>query len=153
MKNIKIVLVFVFAFVAVFISIYNYLYLREIELRLLSVETSLDVNVPDTVPTDVATEETPVALETFTGTLKKEQIPAELDLGDYWYWLYFDEPYTLEETAAGFPMDIDKIQVNPPSRETEGMDVFDGKHVEIQGNITWGYAESSVIQAEEIVIK
>ena len=152
MKNIKTALIIALAFGALFISFYNFFYLRGLENRLQGIEKNLNGSVSETVD-DVTPVETPVALETFVGTLKKEAIPAELDLGDYWYWLYFDEPYLLEENARGIPMDVDKLQVNPPAREVEGMDVFDGQHVEIKGNLTWGYAESTVIGAEEIVIK
>ena len=152
MKNIKIALVVALAFGALFISFYNYFYLRSLENRLRGIENSLTGNNLEVID-DTAPVETPVALETFVGTLKKERIPAELELGDYWYWLYFDEPYLLEQNARGIPMDVDKLQVNAPEREAEGMDIFDGQHVEIKGNIAWGYAESSVIQAEEIVIK
>lgn len=153
MKNIKIALIVTLAFGALFISFYNFFYLKNLENRLRGIETSLNKTGEEAPLDETAPEETSVALETFNGTLKKEQIPADLELGDFWYWLYFDAPYTLEENAAGFPMNIDKLQVNPPAREELGMNVFDGKHVEIKGILTWGYAESTVIQAEEIVIK
>ena len=153
MKNIKIALVVTLAFGALFISFYNFFYLRNLENRLRGIEANLQTTEKEVVIDDVEIEETPVVFKTFVGTLKKEAIPVELELGDFWYWLYFDEPYLLEQNARGIPMDVDKLQVNPPAREVEGMDVFDGQHVEIQGSITWGYAESSVIQAEEIVIK
>ncbi len=152
MKNIKTALVIALAFGALFISFYNFFYLRSLENRLRGIESSLTGNALEAIE-ETPTVDAPIALETFVGTLKKEAIPAELELGDYWYWLYFDEPYLLEENASGIPMDVDKLQVNPPSREIEGMDVFDGQHVEIKGNLTWGYAESTVIGAEEIVIK
>ncbi|OGC60116.1 hypothetical protein A2380_00840 [candidate division WWE3 bacterium RIFOXYB1_FULL_43_24] len=152
MKNIKIALVTVLAFVALFISFYNFFYLRNLENKIKDIESILpESNLEATE--DIIPAEDPVALETFVGTLTKDEIPAELELGDYWYWLYFDEPYLLEENARGMPMNVDKLQVNLPAQEIEGMDVFDGMHVEIKGSITWGYAESSVIQAEEIVIK
>ena len=85
------------------------------------------------------------------GTLKKESIPEELELGDLWFWLYFDEPHLLVNNASGVPLYIDKIQVNPP----EGLDIynlddFTDKKVEIYGYQTWGYAESSVFQAMSI---
>ena len=153
MKNIKIALVVTLAFGALFISFYNFFYLRNLENRLRGIETSLNKTDEEPPLDEELPKEAPLTLDTFTGTLKKEPIPTELELGNYWYWLYFDEPYTLEENSAGFPMEIDKMQVNPPVREEPGMDIYDGQHVEIKGNITWGYAESSVIQAEEIVIK
>ncbi len=156
MKNIKVAFAVLLGAGALFISFYNWTNLRKIETKLQKLEQI--VGDAKSLEEKVTTPETTVpeneqALVTFTGTLRKEEIPAELELGDYWYWIYFDEPYTLEQNAAGFPMDIDKIQVNPPQREEMGMDTFDGKHVEIKGYITWGYAESSVIQAEEIAIK
>lgn len=94
---------------------------------------------------------------TVRGTLKKEAIPEELQLGDYWYWLYFDEPYLLQGSALGYSTYVDKLQVLPPNRAPEvpnkeyDMDKHDGKRVEIYGYQSWGYAESSLIQAIAIV--
>ena len=156
MKNIKVAFAVLLGLGALFISFYNWTNLRKLEAKLQNLEQIVgDVkNLEKTVVTPEAiVPATEQALTTFTGTLRKEEIPAELELGDYWYWIYFDEPYTLEQNAAGIPMDVDKMQVNPPTGEEVDMDSFDGQHVEIKGYITWGYAESSVIQAEEITIK
>jgi hypothetical protein len=82
------------------------------------------------------------------GTIKKEIIPPELDLGDgYWYWFYFDEPFLNKESANGLPMLTEKLQVFPP-KDVENYDIenFLNKRVEAFGNMTWGYAESNVIQ-------
>ncbi len=85
------------------------------------------------------------------GTLKKEEIPQELELGDYWYWLYFEKPLLLVNNASGVPMYIDKIQVLPPqSPELYDVEEFLDKNVELYGYQTWGYAESSVFQINAI---
>lgn len=82
------------------------------------------------------------------GTLKKEPIPQELELGDYWYWLYFDNPHLLINNASGVPLYVDKIQVNPPeNKDMYDIENFVDKKVEVYGYQTWGYAESSVFQA------
>ena len=89
-------------------------------------------------------EENPTTL---IATIKKEVIPPELELGDYWYWAYFGEPYLQVNNAAGVPMYIDKIQLNPPTNQDfYNLDNFTDKKVEIYGYQTWGYAESSVFQ-------
>jgi hypothetical protein len=81
------------------------------------------------------------------GMVKKEQIPVELELGEYWYWLYFNEPFLLEENATGVPVSIDKIQVLPPwDNESFNIDNFLNIQVEIDGTLNWGYAESKVLQ-------
>ena len=85
------------------------------------------------------------------GTLKKEEIPQELELGEYWYWLYFEEPLLLVNNASGVPMYVDKIQVLPPqSAEIYDVEQFLDKEVELYGYQTWGYAESSVFQINAI---
>ncbi len=149
MKNIKLALVVTLAFAALFISFYNFFYLKSVEGRLQSIEkyTVEKGNLPDADDTESVVEDEVSpndGEEVFIGTLRKEAIPAELELGDYWYWLYFDEPYTLEENASGLPLEVDKLQI------TMGSDELDGKHVIATGKIGWGYAESSVIEATNI---
>ena len=85
------------------------------------------------------------------GSLKKEEIPQELELGNYWYWLYFENPLLLVNNASGVPMYVDKIQVLPPqSVEIYDLENFLDKDVELYGYQTWGYAESSVFQINAI---
>ena len=85
------------------------------------------------------------------GTLNKEEIPQDLELGEYWYWLYFDKPLLLVINASGVPMYVDKIQVLPPAtKDFYDTDSFVGKKVELYGYQTWGYAESSVFQINAI---
>lgn len=85
------------------------------------------------------------------GMIKKEEIPEELDLGDYWYWLYFAKPHLLVNNASGVPMYVDKIQLNAPQNtDIYVIDDFIDINVEVYGYQTWGYAESSVFQAEAI---
>lgn len=81
------------------------------------------------------------------GIVRKERIPAEMELGEYWYWLYFDEPYLLVNNAMGKPMYIDKIQLNPPEDSSYNLEDYVDLNVEVFGYQTWGYAESSVFQA------
>jgi hypothetical protein len=85
------------------------------------------------------------------GVLKEEPIPEELQLGDSWYWVYFDEPYLLVENALGVPQYVDKIQVYP-SEYVEFYDIEDfvNERVEIYGYLTSGYAESTVFQITSI---
>lgn len=90
---------------------------------------------------------------TVRGVIKKEKVPEELQLGDYWYWFYFDEPYLLTENASGYPQYIDKIQVLPPqNKDFSGIESYLNKHVEIYGSKTWGYAESNVFQLIAITV-
>jgi hypothetical protein len=79
------------------------------------------------------------------GQVRKEPIPTELELGDFWYWIYFDKPYLLIYNASGVPMYIDKIQAVPSgNRDFYDIEKFLNKEVEIHGFQGWGYAESSV---------
>jgi len=87
--------------------------------------------------------------DTFTvrGVIKKEKIPEELELGEDWYWIYFDEPYLLKNNASGWPQYIDKLQLVPPQDTAfYKIDDYLDSPVEIYGYNSWGYAESSVIQ-------
>ncbi|MFA6981980.1 MAG: hypothetical protein WC243_03090 [Patescibacteria group bacterium] len=89
-------------------------------------------------------EESTVFLE---GTIRKEAIPRELELGDYWYWIYFDTPVLQKNNASGVPLYIDKMQLNPPiEKDFYNIEDFVDKSVEVYGYQTWGYAESSVFQ-------
>ena len=88
--------------------------------------------------------------KTFRGTLRKEPIPKELELGEYWYVFYFDDPYLLEENAAGRPMYIKQIVVNGPKDNFYNLDDFVDKHVEIKGEFGNGYAESTVLNITAI---
>ncbi len=81
------------------------------------------------------------------GTIKKEAIPQDLQLGEYWYWFYFDEPYLLMNNTSGSPQYIEKIQVYAPTdRSINNIDNFLNTNVEIFGTNTWGYEQSNVIQ-------
>lgn len=85
------------------------------------------------------------------GTLKKEEIPQELELGEYWYWMYFEKPLLIVNNSSGVPMYVDKIQVLPPqSNDIYDVEQFLDKEVELYGYQTWGYAESSVFQINSI---
>lgn len=85
------------------------------------------------------------------GDLKKESIPAELELGEYWYWIYFEKPVLLVNSASGVPTYIDKMQLIPSENEDfYNLESFVDKRVEVYGYQTSGYAESSVFQVEAI---
>jgi hypothetical protein len=85
------------------------------------------------------------------GVIEKEEIPEELELGDYWYWMYFEKPLLLVNNASGSPMYVDKIQLTPPeNKDFYDIEGFVGKKVEAYGYQTWGYAESSVFQVSAI---
>jgi hypothetical protein len=90
----------------------------------------------------------------FYGTMVKERIPQELDLGEYWYRLYFNEPYYLEDNASGTPQYVNSLQVIlPPESSEDDYPFYEGAQVMIGGYLSWGYAESRVIQAEKIVLE
>jgi hypothetical protein len=86
-----------------------------------------------------------------TGTIKKEKSPVEMDLGEYWLWIYMEEPLLVEDNAQGRPMNFDKIQITSPVPELLNLENFLDKKVEVSGNIGWGYAESNVFNAISIV--
>ncbi|OGC46672.1 hypothetical protein A2713_02220 [candidate division WWE3 bacterium RIFCSPHIGHO2_01_FULL_35_17] len=85
---------------------------------------------------------------TALGVIKKEQIPADLELGEYWYWFYFDKPFLLENNSYGYPMMINKIQIVAGTNyknADEKLDEYLDKKLEINGELSWGYAESRII--------
>lgn len=86
----------------------------------------------------------------FRGIIRKDKIPAELQLGDYFTMIYFDEPYLLEDNASGKPVYMKSMQVNEPVDGSAKVSDYTGKHVEILGTLTWGYAESRVVQTVSI---
>lgn len=159
MKNLKIFLVVLLALGSLAISLYDFRLLKTLEQKITKIETSL---ISSLVAEPVAQSPEPKEEFTeqyknykyFTGTIKKEKIPLELELGDYWYWLYFDEPYLLEENAAGFPMNVEKLQISfAENTSNDKIEEFTDKHVTVQGYLTWGFAESTVIAAESIEVK
>jgi hypothetical protein len=85
------------------------------------------------------------------GIIKKEKIPRELELGDYWYWVYFDSPLYVTNNASGEPGYVSKLEVYPP-KDNQLFETFLNTHVEIDGSWTGGYAESSVIQINSLKI-
>ena len=82
-----------------------------------------------------------------TGVLRKEKIDESLELGsEYWYVLYFDEPFLVEENSSGHPMYDKSIQVQKGEKaDLVDLEKFVNKRVRIAGNLTWGYSESRVI--------
>ena len=85
------------------------------------------------------------------GKLKKEPIPEEIELGDFWYWVYFDEPHLLVDNALGVPQYVDKLEVYPPQYEDYyEIEEFIDEKVEIYGYLISGYAEDTVFQITAI---
>ncbi|OGC60548.1 hypothetical protein A3K34_01850 [candidate division WWE3 bacterium RIFOXYC1_FULL_40_10] len=91
--------------------------------------------------------DTALRYHTFKGTIKKDLIPPELELGDYWYNFYFDEPYLLEESSVGRPIYVNSLQIAEPTDGFFNLEDFIGKHVQVSGNFGWGYAESTTIES------
>jgi hypothetical protein len=85
---------------------------------------------------------------TFTvkGTVRKEVIPEELELGEYWYWFYFDDPYLLVENAVGYPLFIEKLQITDSIYSNFKIEEYINKHVILNFQLGAGYAESTVME-------
>jgi hypothetical protein len=84
------------------------------------------------------------------GTIKKEKIPPELDLGDYWYWIYLNEPLLIENNSSGIPMYVEKIELSNTHPSNVGIEPFLDRQVAVSGSIGWGYAESNVFNVVSI---
>jgi hypothetical protein len=85
-------------------------------------------------------------IKKFRGIIRYEKIPEEMQLGDYWYIMYFDEPYLLEENASGRPVYMKSLEITEFKDGFHKIDNFINKHVEVSGNYGWGYAESTLIE-------
>lgn len=159
MKNLKIFLIVSLALGSLAISLYDFRLLKTLEQKITKIERSLISSLdtkPIPQPPESKAEVTDLGknYKYFTGTIRKEKIPAELELGDYWYWIYFDEPYLLEENAAGFPMNVEKLQISfAENTNNNKIEEFTDKHVTVHGYLTWGFAESTVIAAESVEVK
>ena len=145
-KNLNFILIFIFSLNLLFLG---YLATKCFDKNTVpndqGINNSTQESISETTNViDSLGEDNPIML---IGTIRKENIPQELELGEYWYWIYFDDPHLLVNNASGVPIYIDKIQVNPP-KETDfySIEEFVDKKVEIYGYQTWGYAESSVFQ-------
>jgi hypothetical protein len=84
------------------------------------------------------------------GIIKKEKIPQELELGEYWYWIYLDEPLLIENNSLGIPMHVEKIQLANTSMNYVDMTPYLVREVEVSGSIGWGYAESNVFNVVSV---
>ena len=84
------------------------------------------------------------------GIIKKEKIPQELELGEYWYWIYLDEPLLIENNSLGIPMHVEKIQLANVQSNYVDMTPYLNKKVEVSGSIGWGYAESNVFNVVSV---
>lgn len=134
----------------------NSIKLISIESEISQVKKKIDeINISDTSKkTDDTSTQTgdvykPTEFE-LIGTIKKEEIPEDLQLGDYWYWFYGDEPILLKSNASGYPVYVEKIQVYPPKHDMFNIDDYLDKKVQIYGTQGWGYSESTIIQLEAI---
>lgn len=165
MKTLLKITLFFFIFSVLFLSAaLTVRFVQFQELLILKNQSKTDQTIPTIVTTipistgteNMLTEEVPPNPLTkithkILGTIKKEEIPVELDLGDYWYWIYMDAPLLVEDNAQGRPMNFKKIQIESPTPEVLNLDEFLDKKVEVSGNIGWGYAESNVFNAVSIV--
>lgn len=83
------------------------------------------------------------------GYIRKER--DDRDLGsEFMYVFYFDEPFIVWLNGSGSPQFAESIEVYKPQNETFLLDDYVGKHVEIAGELTWGYSESRAIEAQAI---
>ena len=124
--------------------------------KTVTIETASEENTEIEIteePVNSEAEETQDTRVTqkFTGIIKKEMIPEDLDLGEYWYWLYLDTPFILENNAMGKPYDIQKIQIVPAEGSSIDFEEFLDRKVEASGNIGWGYAESNIFNCVSVV--
>lgn len=88
---------------------------------------------------------------TFTGMIKKEKIPTEMQLpGEFWYWMYFDKPFINRYSMAGEPVNESKLQILKPVDPNVNIESFLNKHVKVVGKIGYGISESNVIETKSI---
>lgn len=89
------------------------------------------------------------------GVIKKERIPEDLQLGDYWYQFYFTTPFLNEYSAVGIPNYVEKLEIVGIKEDINfrniKLDDFLSKEVEVAGYMGWGYAESNIIEPIAIV--
>jgi hypothetical protein len=89
-----------------------------------------------------------------SGVIKKERIPEDLELGEYWYWFYFEEPHLLTENSSGEPVLIDKLQIisyqafGQSGKVDRVLEKYLNRKMMIEGEFSWGYAESRIIIAD-----
>ena len=120
----------------------------QLQKQIKALQTSPIYQIPPISPTPINGNSETIVVK---GKIVKEQIPKELDLGEYWYWMYFDSPFLLQENASGIPQRVTKLEVSPPADMNEyQFEQYLNSPVEILGDLTWGYAESSVIQVHSI---
>lgn len=118
---------------------FNFIQIREIKTNIKGMV--YDSLTPDNTPY-MAYD----AVE-YTGVIKKEKIPEEYALGDYWYIFYFDKPQIIE--TAGGDMMRDSLQI-----QASTIDSLEGhldKKVTVKGRLSYGYAESRIILVDEII--
>ncbi|HLB51810.1 hypothetical protein A3F07_04725 [candidate division WWE3 bacterium RIFCSPHIGHO2_12_FULL_38_15] len=151
-SNKPVILLLVLLLILVSVNVYQNILIDQKLLQLQSETKNRITQVPEVQnkAEEPLQEETDSFIQdkfTVRGVIRKEKIPAELELGEYWYWINFEEPYLLKDNASGWPQYIDKIQLFPPQDTSfYKLDDYLNKHVEIYGYNSWGYAESSVIQ-------
>lgn len=131
--------------------------LNAVDKRLFKLESSvLQLGLADSDTEVVINESAPITqapkITTFRGTLRKEETPKELDLPNkYRYILYFEEPYLLKDNAVGYPLYIESIEVFSPRDRTLDLDPYDDLYVEVAGILSWGLAETRIIEAVAVV--
>ena len=114
-----------------------------------ALESSISNNI---VPMEDPTpDDTPLmAYEpvTFSGVIKKENIPAEYQLGEFWYVFYFDTPQLIESGEGETYKDSLVIQAST----IDSLEPYLEKNVTVNGRLTWGVAETRMILADEVIV-
>jgi hypothetical protein len=90
--------------------------------------------------------------ESVRGILEFAKRPAP-DIG-YDFVIIPNEPFVDEQSAAGYPVEINKLDINPGTDEiftqlTENI----GKEAEVGGYMVWGYSESRYLVVDKLQIK
>ncbi|MBD3366053.1 hypothetical protein GF360_01780 [candidate division WWE3 bacterium] len=86
----------------------------------------------------------------FVGILKKERIPEELQLGDYWYQLYLNKAIQPITASGNKDTKLNKLEVYLPEDLNKNANSYLNVPIQIEGELSWGYAESRIIKAEKL---
>lgn len=85
----------------------------------------------------------------YSGVIKKEKIPEEYALGDYWYVFYFDTPQLLE---SGMGQQYEKTIIVQAST-IDSLEPYLNLEVTIEGRLSTGYAESPMVLIDRVEVK
>lgn len=125
------------------------------KLSVVTTSSTINNQQPTTIKTDAEIYECKfnVGKEKIKerGYIKKEK--DDRDLGsEFMFTFYFDEPFLLWVNGSGSPQYAKSIELYDPEHASFSIDDFLDRHVELAGDLTWGYAESRVIQPQAIRI-